>query len=135
MCVIEGDLEVPVVSGYKVAVVSKTTGKFYSPATGIEYKVGPVETPNTLGVMAVSIFFHNVLNPAEPANNPSYEGFTAVFEDVLAAEWLHEDMKLNSISRNKIVILKMTLSQNLKHGTYSHSKVFLGKHIDSLEIV
>jgi hypothetical protein len=129
------------VTGYKVAV--QYDGKYYSPATGIEYKVGPVEIPiesSYRSEMSVS-YFTNVADPASASHISDYKGFTAIFEDYHEAIGLCVRIRrtqntfnaLRSFNESKhILVLKMTLSNDLHYGKYCLQRVLLGKHIDAM---
>jgi hypothetical protein len=134
MCVIEERVRFKTVKGYKVAV--KHNGKYYSPATGIQYKVGPVKIPTRKGKRATS-YFNEILKPTSDSHISRYAGFTAIFTDLFDASRLRVNMQEHFEDdelSNSIIVLEMILSDGLHHGRYRHGRVYLGKHIDALEL-
>ncbi len=65
-------------TGYKSVV--KVGKKFYSPVTGMEYKVGPVPKIRRIGKHVLPDYV-NVLDPGAAAYNPKMVGKTGVFEN------------------------------------------------------
>ena len=113
-------------TGYKVA--TKINGKYYSPYTGVEYKVGPV-TPVIIGDKRLpnAVFPIIYLQP-----NKDMYGYTAVFMASDDDHYLMEPDDEDPDIENR-VMLKMTISDTLYNGTVNIRKVILGKYIKSIE--
>lgn len=124
------------VTGFKVAIVSNQN--FYSPATGIKYKIGPVTVPCLRAFYTPPIhkhpYFCDVLSVESPAHIKGYKGYTAVFRHFYHAYNLYTRMISRSLEDDpKLVILKMTVSEEIWKGDYAYCEVYLGKNIVSLE--
>ena len=137
MCNLTDKIKDKTFTVYKVA--REVDGRYYSPATGIEYTVGPVPVPKKQGSLSVQsgqrglFFFKNVLDPAEAYFNPNMIGRTAGFIHPWDAQ--KEITHLKSYVFNvKFVILKMILSEDLMRGHYGGDPVVAGKHIDEIEL-
>lgn len=113
------------VTGYKVAV--KIDDKYFSPATGLEYKVGPI--PLQFKYQKHVADFVNVLDENNECYNTNMTGRTCVFRDLESAK--HKQNKWYSFY--ELIILKMTISNDLLSGYYSTSEVYGGKNIVSME--
>ncbi len=119
--------------GYKVAV--HVDGKFYSPATGIEYKIGKVEIPNEINMKyATGAFEDNLLCPRRPYFNTNMIGRTAAFEYIGDARGLFNDI-LPMDMTDDLKIIQITLSRSLMKGNYDGENVVAGKYIESIKIV
>ncbi len=123
-----------VVIGYKVA---RKIGKhYYSFATGIEYKKGPVTIPKKYGKYRWNHWgdvcrFLNRLG----CYIPQYKGYTAVFKNLEDAKRLKRN-KENQI--HNLVVLEMTLKGDLFSGQYFVEGVrplYLGKEIVSIKLI
>ena len=107
-------------------------GRYYSPATGIEYTVGSVPVPRERGQESLGLYV-NVLDPAEACFNPNMIGRTAGFIHPWDAQ--KEITHLKSYVFNvKFMILKMILSEDLMRGNYGDAPVVAGEHIDKIEL-
>ena len=126
MCKIKEKADLKEFTGYKVAL--KVDGKYYSPATGIEYKLGPVTVATEKGKYIDCCFEDNLLNPESRIFNNAMHGNTALFEDKQGALRLMSVMNRDFL----IVILKMTLSDLTYYGEYLGYRVILGKNIVQL---
>jgi hypothetical protein len=122
------------VVGYKVAL--KYGDKYYSPVTGIEYKVGKkVTIPTVYKKYAAynQININDILEPGVRGHLKCYKGLTAIFEKIDNAEytlktWKHESLFL------PLTLLKMELSGRLFRGDYGHGiPVYLGSFIESIK--
>ena len=113
-------------SGYKVALL--IDGKYYSPATGVEYKVGKVpKCPeyndakmNMLNDMCNYFAVDNIHMREHPAHNRLFNGMTAVFPQARGAYHL-----LISICRgtpHTTVLLKIK-GRCKATGHYTYSKI------------
>ena len=119
------------VKGYKVAYKEKSL--YYSIATGIEYKIGPVPTPTTQYALS-GFFAQGLLNPKNQLHKKDFYGKTAVFSDKDEAHRLKMDFYHLVKTDKEIVILKMKLSGDLWDGTYEFiTKIVAGNHIDSIK--
>jgi hypothetical protein len=121
--------------GYKVAL--KINNKFYSPVTGIEYKIGNVEIPTKYGENNIKddLYMNDVLNPNDFAHDPAYAGKTAIFEVEQDGLYKLDEWKgrLSQKLSNKLQLIRMALSGDLYTGDYGLSSVYLGTAIDSIE--
>ena len=124
------------VTGYKMAI--EENGKYYSPATGVEYKTGPVpKLPRRLDIeykradlCGHTFRIQSIFDPTGVCHNKymCYHKLTAIFvkkKDLIeSSDTLAHDT----------VILRITLSGNLHHGDYT-GPIFLGNHIDNITLV
>ena len=128
MCILIRKTRKKSVTGYKIAL--KIKGRYYSPAAGIEYKVGPVKGVTKAGKNALEEWSW-VFNPAEGFYSSRYFGKTAVY---LSPERLKANIK-ESWHRYGACLLKMTISGDIWETDYSLGKTFAGDHIDKMEEV
>ena len=133
-------------TGYKVAI--KIGNQYFSPATGVEYKVGKVPIPDYC-VRLSSHFTYDFegLNLSDEKliyNRPSFYsrrmvGKTAVFHkltDTLKSQILYLANAVHrgaKTTRCNVVILKMTITEELTHGLYDSRPVILGKKIKAIK--
>ena len=125
-------------TGYKYVIV--INGKYYSPTTGIKYKVGkvPVLTSNMKLEIHGGNSINQYLSPTSKYNSKNYNGNTSVFKSLKKCE---DECKGKDI-------IKMTISGNLKKAKHSltlgnikdiHksriSNVIIGNHIDKIELI
>lgn len=113
------------IEGYKI--VLELNGKFFSPTTGIEYKVGPVEIPEKQTNHLKGCIVSNLLDERSFGYSSTMIGRTCVFLNI-------DDAKSNLEYWQKycknLVILNMTISQDLLIGNYG-GIVVGGKNIIS----
>lgn len=122
-------------TGYKIVTKDKY-GRLYSPYTGMKYQKGSVKEVKVCGQHTA--WNHNVLS----ANYYTLDcvGRTAVFTSIEEAT---EEAK--SISRmgifneqfntDKFYIAEMTVSNELRHGTYAMYDIISGKYIESVKLI
>ena len=115
---------------YKVAI--KIYGKYYSPATGIEYKYGDVEITTTKH-HKMDNYFVDVMDETELCHNKELTGFTSVFIDKETAIRFRDYSMSWTTCPHHRVIVKMKIISDLHHGFYSGNDVILGKKILSVE--
>jgi hypothetical protein len=139
MCTFRGKItDKEVVTGYKMAVVDNKTGLYYSPATGIPYKVGKVPVATTYGnnELREKLGFTDILNKKNPCFKKEYAGKTAVYKELHNA--LNFKYNLESFiedSGYSLVILEMELSGDLYNGDYQWSSVYIGSEIVSIKLI
>ena len=144
MCELSSVLEVsqkPFI-GYKVALQHKRSKKYYSPAMGCEYKVGPVPVVNEQKCLT-NYFRDDILSDEFNLFKKNMVGRTAVFESLDVAEelkYVMGDVAYYGVEEDEdydVVILKMTISGKLMRGYYTiglvKSDVVAGRHIDKIE--
>lgn len=117
-------------TGYKYALETED-GKFISPATGIEYKPGPVEIAkggNSHNPAGSFVDEDTMLKPKGKAYSKDMIGRTGLFKEDSAVLQIIEDLKWCT-GRVKIgfkqVILKLVIEKELMSGTY-HMGMFGG---------
>lgn len=110
-------------TGYKVVI--KRDGKYYSPATGIEYKPGSVpklDANTDRNVELIRVFSYSFKNFRDLIYraffNPTFNGLTAVFVDESAARRLLDEFSQN-LDGDQVVIVSMTIYGNLHRGLAS----------------
>ena len=121
------------VTGYKI--VYKENGKYFSPATGIEYKENiDLPWPNNIKNKIKYYFgFDDVLNANELSHHKNLYGKTAVFIN-LSDAMIFANIWQTAQEKMHLQIVKMTLSNDLYNGIYGfNSKVYIGSHIDKIE--
>jgi hypothetical protein len=125
-------------TGYKIA--AKRDGKYYSIATGIEYKIGLVEVPKSQKKIITD--WGNILNPYNQFYLSNYIGMTAVFEDLCEAKTALKSLHSNELlSGYELVILKMTIQKTKTKNCYEGywnfnfppSTVYIGPKIRSMK--
>lgn len=135
------------VSGYKVAIRDKNTGKFYSPATFTEYKKGKIGklrfktrrgfhiVRNKYLTSSSDYFFNDTFwYIYETGYSPGMINRTGIFKyDVGASSIL---CSLNSASelkdRYEYVIVHMTIGGNISLGKYGGYIVYVGSEISEI---
>ena len=127
MCKITKKSRKKTFTGYKSVVVVR--GKYYSPATGVLYKVGPVPVVKNKRVNAEGGYV-DMLNPKNKFYNPRMMGKTGVFYTQTQAMQLYPSDAM----------LKMTISGDLHEGTIAdqfrfEADLIVGNHIDKIELV
>jgi hypothetical protein len=111
---------------------TKIDGKYYSPHTGIEYKVGKIgESINenviknrNKGKYVLCPFYHM-------AYNPKMLGYTSVFVNKTSAFNLFHAFKIYD-PKAVIVKLIMKISEDLHTGNAYPDEVMIGKSIDEI---
>lgn len=141
------------VSGYKVAIKNKETGKYYSPATFIEYKKGEIpklkystirgyierRSKFLAGHPAFGEFYFNdnfcLKGGQGYAENMA--GKTAIFSSSNDAIELKDNIEFTTqlLPEYEYVILKMSISGDMYYGSYNCSNVYIGTRIEKLEEV
>ena len=122
-------------TGYKIAV--KKDNRYYSPVTGIEYKIGEIEQPklsDDLSHFAKVFQFVNVLSKNEITYNPLMckLKLTGLIISINGAE--REMYKLQQYSNTyNLILLKICIRRNLHTGQYHNHSLYLGSYIVSLE--
>jgi hypothetical protein len=131
-----------VVVGYKLAIKDKYN-HYYSPVTGMRYKVGKVKAATEYGKHNVrkDLLFNNILNKSAEGYNPNYSGMTSVFESyqnaIIFKEYCLQDIhncNMSALNKN-LVILQMELSGDLYNGTYGPWCIFAGSEIKSISLI
>lgn len=117
------DLNILAYTGYKVAI--RIDGKYYSPVTGIEYKIGPVEIPEKIEMLCYD--FVDVLRKDYPAYQENMVGRTCVLTDYDSALKFSKEIIVHN--EGSVVILKMCVSKDLMVGYYCNCLVVGGKEI------
>jgi len=125
MCTIISKSKRKSFTGYKVAL--KIDGKYYSPATGVEYVVGDVPIPDCINEEYRDDWFDDVLNPEEYSHKVEYKGHTAVFKKKIITEVV-SDLSIAAL-------LKMKISGDMLNCEYANLKVIAGSRIDSFKEV
>lgn len=118
------------VCGYKVAV--KRDDIYYSPTTGIEYKLGDVEIPKKQ-INVIDTIVNDLLEEDSPAYAPNMIGRTCIFINLENAKDQLEHWA--SYTSERLVLLKLTISKDIMMGKYGTGFVFAGKRIESLDEV
>lgn len=109
-------------TGYKVAAKDNETGKYYSIATGIEYKIGPIEVPKNQNKLMSS--WKNILDPDCSFYISQYRGLTAIFDELNDAQSCYDDWDTRLKDGYDLVILKMTVQKTIKRNCYEGSYEF-----------
>lgn len=131
MCNLISELEEKIVTVYKVA--AKKDNKYYSPALGIEYKIGKVEIP-TVQNRLCKAFTDNILDTHSGAYNTTMIGRTAGFKYLKDAKIKKSSWEYYGVTPSYVlVILKIQLSQELLLGNYIGDTVYAGKEIVSMK--
>jgi len=122
-------------TGYKVAC--KRRGKYYSPATGIEYKPGKIKIPLCTGKNKLCDTFREVLCESTGCYKEHYKGLTAVFVNLCDAKTRQAYWRRSMKSGYEMVILKMTIQKtkdkNCYVGDYQSALVYIGSRIRSFK--
>lgn len=117
------------VQGYKIAVLKD--GKYYSPTTGVEYKVGPVEIPDKQ-INSILDIVNDLLEEDSTAYSPTMVGRTCVMLNFNEAKEKYEDWKRSFVGDGELVLLEMSLKEGLMFGKYGiHNYVIGGKYINN----
>lgn len=117
------------IKGYKIAI--EIDGKFYSPSTGIEYKVGKISIPKTDGREYSKVLdYTGLINPMfdEVIYDKRHEGLTQIFIDK------PKEIDIKLITYKNGVLLEMT-GYPVYHGLYQGDKTILIKEILSMKKV
>ncbi len=124
--------------GYKVAI--ERDGKFYSPATLVEYKPGLVEQPKSTVVPkeALSLDFNaHFLNPTDVYGGyrQLYKdlGLTMVFEKASDANIQLSYRKRWDNSKVPLCVIRMHIRRNLHKAIYGMLFGYVGSYIVSIE--
>lgn len=120
--------------GYKYALKDKD-GKYYSPVTGIEYKVGKVpELQYDDRDIVIDSSWVNVNSKGSSFYNPSYIGYTGVFCEVdWVKRYVSEKTYICIHSFLTPVALAITISGDLVRTITNDYPCVSGKHIDKIE--
>ncbi|MFH1276489.1 MAG: hypothetical protein ABIH82_05240 [Candidatus Woesearchaeota archaeon] len=131
MCIILSKTERKSYTGFKI--VHKVDGKYYSPATGIEYKPGPVTPTKTIIESKVSGGWNlTSLTEGDRFYNKNMYGKTSVFVDKRNADLCYG-------GRSGESVVEMTISGGIWEGGLRCSynpytaKLFLGTKIVSIK--
>ena len=116
-------------TGYKI-VTKNESGQYISPCTGITYEVGMVSQNITRETPVIKYFTYLKCILNGYAYKENMRGRTCVFRLLEDAEFIAGCM---GKEENNLIIIKMTLSQNLMSGEYGNFSVVGGKHIDKIE--
>jgi len=119
MCDIDNKTSKKTAVGYKAVI--KIKGKYFSPSTGLEYKIG-MKLPNMK--VRKRNFDGDWANPLDDwyFYKPLMQGKTGVFRTIT-------DCK-NSFTHNQPYhILKMTLGGEIYNGSYSRKPIYIGSEI------
>lgn len=124
--------------GYKIAI--ERNGKFYSPATLIEYKSGLVEQPKSTVVPEESLsldFNCDFLNPTSKyaGYRQLYKdlGLTMVFEKTSDAETQLSHRRRWNSNKIPLCIVKMHVRRNLHEAFYGALFGYVGSYIVSVK--
>lgn len=128
MCDLINNLTEQSVTGYKVALQHKKNKRFYSSAMGFQYRRGPVPII-TKQIRLCTLWRNNILSSVSLYKN-NMIGRTAIYENIEDAEDLAKNITSNTpLVIYDVVILKMTISNNIMEGYYAFSEVYAGKNI------
>ena len=121
-------------TGYKAVV--KVGGRYYSPATGVEYIPGQKIQGTYKFLKNVKKFWrkNNILNPKETSFINNYFGKTAVWCFKKDIQYFLEKHSYN-YPEDKFTIVKITLSTNLRRGKLVFDGVVVGEKIIKIEEV
>jgi len=141
MCHLKERYKRKTVTGWKVAI--HENGKLLSPATLIEYKVGPVTSREYSKELEVKrfgeycqYFYFGLLDQRDScAFSTKMTGRTAVFTEKINAVSFFKVLEKRTNEDKKLVLIRVTLSGDLLKGKYDWSEVVAGKHIDKVKIV
>lgn len=134
MCDLLGVFEGKSFKGYKIAV--EIEGKFYSPFTGIEYKVGKVPTVKIPEISWTAWKPNKIM--LNPHWNKSYKGYTSLFRSLVDAQ-LYYSNKLNYHTHDgrvpkKVVYLEFEISKDLRYSEPEKGiNTIAGKYINSIK--
>lgn len=137
MCEITGKYtESEKFTGYKLVYI--IDGRYYSPVTGVEYKVGEKVKAITSGEAIENFRENSTLNTLSLGNywskpysifssfyTHSMQGKTGVFMDLTGAK---------SHQSNEAIV-KMTISDNLVRGFTCDSPIIAGEFIESIALI
>ena len=135
MCIRIGrKLSKEVYTGYKAVV--KVSNRYYSPATGVEYIPGQKVQGTYKFLENTKKFWseNDILNPKKYSFIKNYFGKTAVY-------CFERDVKCFAVShsleypKDKLIIVKITLSTNLRRGKLGLDGVIVGEKIVKIEEV
>src|SRR3972149_860800 len=137
-------------TGYKF--VLKLNNKYYSPATGIEYKVGPVKRPNALSVYRIKkykLFSTNrIIKKGALFYNKDMVGRTGVYPSPALAKRMMRPIGFDGsidFFRAKLCLLKMKVSSDTRLkigfaqcevyciGERRYSPIYLGNNLYSIK--
>lgn len=123
-----------VVKGYKVAVKDKYN-HYYSPSTGMRYKVGKINEIKGYGKYCCrrSVGFPDVLNNNDRCHIRDYLKKTAIFYQLGDAKMFKTELEGRSSSTIECIILEMKLSSDLFFGEYLGRNVYIGSEIKSIK--
>jgi len=107
-------------TGYKYVIIKND--KIYSPATGIEYKIGKVPILNDWKhfnfVITPWCSHHKYLDKSSIVHVPNYNGNTSVFESLKKCKKEGKE-ELRYETEGDIQYIKMTISGNLKEAKHT----------------
>lgn len=141
MCILIDRINNKTVTGYKVAI--KKGKKYYSLATGVEYKVGKVIKPRKFKLLSsyFSSHFDNYITKnlrrvqldRYSLIRINYFGFTSVFKYLRSCKNFCEELKRYGNNINgKEVILEIKLSSDLHTSKFHLFDCYSGKYIESI---
>ena len=125
-----------IVTGYKWVI--KQDNKYYSPTTGLEYKIGavPLLEDMLLPQKVKGYQDYHVYTTDGIYHTPNYNGYTAIFRTYKDA---------CSYSNSRTILVKMTISKNIKTaqntpyslyvdiGDNKYLPTYIGKYINKIE--
>jgi hypothetical protein len=136
MCNLKVELNVDSISGYKIVVVKDEFHKFqkyYSPTTGIEYKVGLVEIPK-VQVNYINSISDDLLDIRSFVYKENMIGRTCVILDYKEAHNIL--LEWQRFTNEKLKVVKFMISKELMFGNYySQMCVVGGKYINNISNV
>jgi|WetSurMetagenome_2_1015567.scaffolds.fasta_scaffold154645_5 hypothetical protein len=122
-------------TGYKL--VLKINNKLYSPATGIEYKIGKVPKPRKAIEETKDPYFADVLDKNDCCYIAKYKGFTSLFCNEMDCHTFTNAMKGRNKASEYFTIVKMTITNTLFNGNYdntiNNTQIIAGKEILAIE--
>lgn len=134
--------------GWKVVLVEDTTGKVYSPATGVEYAAGKPVTPFSGDPALRSNHFYPWLSVEGCTSyDENMVGRTCVFALKPVADALLGRLNGWGVYKKGVCapsarslgysykLAEMTVSGGTMSGMYGDNKVFGGKFIDKMEVL
>ena len=136
MCKLTKKLTSESYKGYKIAI--KKGDKYFSPATGVEYRVGRVRKATTSLAIALFSFLcqeREILRKSGRFYDKNMIGRTGVFRKKTDAEELIRNWRLGSPC-SVLVILRMKVGGELYGGSFAMTcPIVAGGYIDSMKEV
>lgn len=126
-------------TGYKVVIVDKY-GKYYSPFTGIRYKIGKIPVPkivisnNKYGFLQTQCN-NKYINPNWKTNgiawNAGMKNKTGILLNIKDA--IRCCKNWDSPNDTKMAVLEMTISGDLYYATFADNDTVIGNTIESFK--